>query len=302
MHELNSDVQTDCIPSKGAAMPKESNATVNVKVLKGKETKNEQTVSTQQMIDELRTELKQILSAVLEARPRPPAERQRGRGCQKCRDEGAGENCSHCFKCGQDGHFSHGCRAGKQARTAGAGSTVVQNRESHSKQRQVSFFPPETVHKDTEAAANTIQYLPSKHQSQLVGLVGRRCIVNCHMVDHPVKVLWDTGAQSCIINDSWHQRHLPHTVIRPIAELLENDTLTVLTVLAANDTPIPYIDWIEVSFQLDDERDKLQIPILVSGDPAVASDAIVGYIIIEAVINGEERQTQRKNKNIWPTK
>lgn len=115
------------------------------------------------------------------------------------------------------------------------------------------------MHQNVAAAANTVQYLPSKHQSQLVGLVGKRCIVSCYMDNQPVKVLWDTGAQSCIINESWRQQHLPHTVIRPIAELLEDDTLTIL---AANDTPIPYVGWIEVSFQLNNDKNKLQVPIL----------------------------------------
>lgn len=106
-----------------------------------------------------------------------------------------------------------------------------------------------------------------------------------------------TGAQSCIINESWRQQHLPHTVIRPIAELLEDDTLTIL---AANDMLIPYVGWIEVSFQLNNDKNKLQVPILVSSDPAVASDPINGYNIIEAVINkeaktrGEQRQLAHK--------
>lgn len=135
--------------------------------------------------------------------------------------------------------------AGKQSRTAGEGPPVVQDRESQVQQRPVGLSLPETVHQDIATAVNTVQYLPSKHQSQLVGLIGKRCIVNCYMDSHSVKVLWDTGAQSCIINVSWRQQYLPHTVIRPIAELLEHDTLTVL---AANDTPIPYVGWIEVSF------------------------------------------------------
>lgn len=36
-------------------------------------------------------------------------------------------------------------------------------------------------------------------------------------------------------------------VVRPVPELLDNDKLAVF---AANDTPIPYIGWIEVSFRL----------------------------------------------------
>lgn len=109
------------------------------------------------------------------------------------------------------------------------------------------------------------------------------------MDNHLVKVLWDTGAQSCIINESWCQQHLPHTVIWPIVELQEDDTLTLL---AANGTPIPCVGWIEVSFRLDNDRKKLQIPILASSDPAVATDPIIGYNVIEAVINMKEAKTR----------
>lgn len=105
------------------------------------------------------------------------------------------------------------------------------------------------------------------------------------MDNHPVKVLWDTGAQSSIVNDPWQLKHLPHSVMRPISQLLEEETLIVL---AANDTPIPYTGWIEVSFRLDSDHHRvsdLQVPMFVSSDRAVASDPIIGYIAVEAVIN-----------------
>jgi hypothetical protein len=104
---------------------------------------------------------------------------------------------------------------------------------------------------------------PPPVPTPLVSLVGNRCMVNCLMDNHPVKVLWDSGAQSSIVNEPWGLNHLPHAVIRPISELLGDETLTVL---AANDTPIPYIGWIEVRFRLDSDptmSSDLQVPILV---------------------------------------
>lgn len=77
----------------------------------------------------------------------------------------------------------------------------------------------------------------------------------------------------------------PHTVVRRISELLDNEPLTVFV---ANDMPIPYIDWIEVIFRLNRDSSptsELQVPILVSSDPAVASDPIIGYSVIEAIVN-----------------
>lgn len=80
--------------------------------------------------------------------------------------------------------------------------------------------------------------------------------------------------------------------------MLENETLTIL---AANDTPIPYIGWIEVSFRLGSDpvtTNDLQVPILVSSDPAVASDPIIGYNIIEAIINRGEGSTKGGRKQL----
>lgn len=150
------------------------------------------------------------------------------------------------------------------------------------------------MHSNT-TVVNTVQYQPPKHQSQLVELVGKRCIVSCYMDSYLVKVLWDTGAQSCIINGQWCQEHLPHTVIRPISELLEEDTLTIM---AANDTPIPYVGWIEVSFKLESDWNTLQVPVLVSSDPAVASDPIIGYNVIEAVVSQKKTKTKEERKQL----
>lgn len=114
VQELCSDVQAESASFKNTFKAKEPNTTVTVKAVKGKENKKEQAFSTQQMMEELRTEMKQMLSVVLEASHHPPLRRPRLKGYQKCRNEGAGDNCSHCFKCGQDGHFSRGCRAQRQ--------------------------------------------------------------------------------------------------------------------------------------------------------------------------------------------
>lgn len=112
-------------------------------------------------------------------------------------------------------------------------------------------------------------------------------MVNCYLDNHPTEALWDTGAQSSVINDHWRQQHLPHTTIRPIKELLGEENLTVH---AANNTPILYLGWIEVNFTLaggPHAVTELRIPLLVSSDPAVADDPIIGYNVIETVIQQE---------------
>lgn len=100
------------------------------------------------------------------------------------------------------------------------------------------------------------------------------------------------------MNEPWQQTHLPHTVIHPISELLKEETLAVLP---ANDTPIPYIGWTEVSFRLDSDPQRtsnLQVPILVSSDPAVASDPIIGYNVIGAIVNRNEGKMKDGRKQL----
>lgn len=109
VQELQTEIQTDTAPTQGAFKPKESNTTVTVKTVKGKETKPDN-MNTQQIMEELRTEIKQMFQTVRETSLRPPGLKQRLGGCRKCREERVGENCSQCFNCGQEGHLSRGCR------------------------------------------------------------------------------------------------------------------------------------------------------------------------------------------------
>ncbi|KAL0152786.1 hypothetical protein M9458_052509 [Cirrhinus mrigala] len=265
VQELHSDSQAKPTSSQSPSKPKESNQAAAIKTLKGNEPKLD-TLNAQQILEELRREMKQMFLAVMEANPCPPAQKQRD-------------------------------HVGKRAGTTEAGPAVVQEQVPRSERP-----PPNpalqliTALKETAAGApsavNVINYIPPQHQPQLVSLVGSRYIVDCVMDNCPMKALWDTGAQSSIVNDPWRLNHLPLTVIRPISELLEDETLTVL---AANDTHIPYIGWIEVSFRLGSDpttTNNLQVPILMSSDPAVASDPIIGYNVIEAIMNVDEGKTK----------
>lgn len=110
VQELQADTQVKSTPAQSPSKLKESNSTAAIKTVKGNDTKPD-SMNVHQMMEELRKEMKQMFLAVMEASPRPPEQKQRAKGCKKCRDEGIGESCSHCFKCGQEGHFSRGCRA-----------------------------------------------------------------------------------------------------------------------------------------------------------------------------------------------
>lgn len=120
IQEIQSEVQTDSAPAQSPPKTKEPNSTAAVRTVRGKETKQE-SINTQQIMEELRTEMRQMFLAAMETSHRPLGPRRRERGCQKCREEKVGETCSHCFKCGLEGHFSRGCRGQRSMSGNGQG-------------------------------------------------------------------------------------------------------------------------------------------------------------------------------------
>ena len=73
-------------------------------------------------------ELKATVALLQEQLTRSEGNRQRWnarpkRGCRACQDQGQGESCQHCFRCGSAEHFARGCRA---ARPTGNGPQVTQ--------------------------------------------------------------------------------------------------------------------------------------------------------------------------------
>lgn len=132
-----------------------------------------------------------------------------------------------------------------------------------------------------------VNYIKLHRKTKLVSLIGKQCLVNCRIDGVPVEALWDSGAQAPVINEAWRAENLPHTILRPIQELLGPE---ILTGLAANQTEIPFSGWVEVEFKLcnkEVETEALAVSILVSDDPGVAERPIIGYNVIEEVVKAQ---------------
>lgn len=130
--------------------------------------------------------------------------------------------------------------------------------------------------------------------AKLLNLIGRKCLVQCLLEGVPVEVLWDTGAQASVINEEWRKANIPHRAVRPLHELLDSCTLVGL---AVNQTEIPFSGWIEAEFNLGKDSSttsSLLVPILVSTDPQVAEQPIIGFNVIEAVLSqNRDHQTEK---------
>ncbi|TWW57317.1 Retrovirus-related Pol polyprotein from transposon 297 [Takifugu flavidus] len=143
-------------------------------------------------------------------------------------------------------------------------------------------------------SATYASHLSLHRQAKLKALIGKKCIVNCFFDGVATTALWDTGSQVTIINESWRRSCLSHTTLRSMDELLEeNETLVGR---AANQTPIPFAGWVELTFELGSNRGprpELHVPVLVSNEPGVAEPPIIGYNVIELIVkNGMEQHPE----------
>ena len=107
-----------------------------------------------------------------------------------------------------------------------------------------------------------VHLTPHQH-SKLTKLVGRRYIASCLLEGKKVDVLWDTGAQVCIISKSWKDAYLPDVPVRDISESLGERELDLQV---ANGTAFLYDSSTEVEIQLLGEygqSEPITVPVLV---------------------------------------
>ncbi|KAL1276336.1 hypothetical protein QQF64_035959 [Cirrhinus molitorella] len=99
------------------------------------------------------------------------------------------------------------------------------------------------------------------------------------------------------MNEKWRKEHLPNTTLHSLEEILGPGSLTSR---AVNQTVIPFKSWIEVKFKLGTDKAtplELEVSVLVSADDGVAEEPIIGYNVIEYLLNsGVEQPTSVTTK------
>ena len=112
-------------------------------------------------------------------------------------------------------------------------------------------------------------------------------MLNCLLNDKEVMALWDTGSQISIVSSDFVKQQYPSLQPRKLEEILG----TSIELRAANNSPIPYRGFVELTFELAASRDgdktfRLNVPFLVS-DCHIANP-IIGYNVIEEVIKSAQ--------------
>lgn len=135
--------------------------------------------------------------------------------------------------------------------------------------------------------------------SLVTSLVGRQCLVECHLHGQRFQALWDTGSQVCVIDEVWKQEYLPEVPLRDVSDILEAPN--TLNLVAANDINIPYIGYVEVTFKLSSQASheaELVIPMLVARGQNL-SHPLIGFNVIEQIVNAiEQAQPNTVNNKI----
>lgn len=259
------------------------------------------------IIKQLKGEISEIKGAIQTSKRSSPQSRpNRKRGCMDCQERNLGEQCDHCFKCGQSGHLSKGCRARRKP--------TESNKQIDMSASMVSAFPVPQVpepkqceqqNKVHDLITDSIQYLEAKmaannrenttavsvnllspkRKSQLLNLIGKQHMINCRLNGIETRALWDTGSQVCLINEKWRKQNIPYAAVRSLSEILGSGTVEGR---AVNQTPIPFKGWAEVKFELPATEAaplELLVPVLVTDEEGAANEPIIGFNVIEHLLD-----------------
>lgn len=260
-------------------------------------------------IKQLKSEMQDIRRLVNDSHlPLSKSRPSRRRGCKHCQDNNRGEFCDHCFKCGQSGHLSRGCRfvkntsdkPGEADMSVSSVTSVpatgddkresVQTENGHKLTTDITHHSEpkcmEAVrHASSEWNENvSVNLLSPSQRDKLLNLIGQKCTISCLLDGVETRALWDTGSQVCLISEKWRKQNLPDVTIRSLTEIIGPG---ILDGRAVNKTPIPFIGWVEVKFKLPSVSQtqlELWVPVLVAEEDAVGEEPIIGYNVIEYLL------------------
>lgn len=118
--------------------------------------------------------------------------------------------------------------------------------------------------------------------NRVAKLIGKRCMLTCHLNGVQTDMLLDSGAQVTILEKSWLERHLPDAKIQSLKDLLPDDPLRVT---AANGTDVPFEGWTEILVEIKSAEHgqvAINVPMLVS--QSCVSGLLLGFNVIEEII------------------
>ena len=130
---------------------------------------------------------------------------------------------------------------------------------------------------DLDKLRGKVCELTPKSRRKLVDLVGDRCVMGLHVGGREHEVLWDTGAQVSLVNESWLASEFPNKSVRSIRELFARP----LEIHSASGNDVGVKGWVDLSVGVEG-GEMLNVPFLVT--PVQMERPIVGYNVIAQLL------------------
>lgn len=186
------------------------------------------------------------------------------RRCQKCQQSNPDEKCSHCYKCGSAEHWASGCRK----KNVSASTSKIEVHQPAINLEKADLF--------------SLGVPLTGKQRQAARVVGKRCLVRASLAGVSTTILWDIGSQASTVGADWKEKYLPDVKVKPVNELLEDQSLELS---AANGTNIPYRGWIDIEVTLSKDAvagmsDKPVMVLVLVADHDMERP-IIGFNVIE---------------------
>ena len=116
--------------------------------------------------------------------------------------------------------------------------------------------------------------MTSREHAKVVGLVGKRCLVQLRWNGHHVQVLWGTEAQVSLASKRCLSEDFPELPIRSIASLLNKGT--ELDLQATGGTSVPYEGSVELDCGLETTDTNSRVGMLMLITREILVQPIIG--------------------------
>lgn len=140
--------------------------------------------------------------------------------------------------------------------------------------------------------SNSENELTPKSKNKLVKLIGEKCTVTFEVEGQREALLWDTGAQVCLVGQKWLDEHFPGKKIRPISDLVDEK----LRVKSASGDDIQFRGYVELEICPPNSSTTTGVPFLVTASEL--RTPILGYNVISHWLNDQNFPSVFSNSKV----
>ena len=133
-----------------------------------------------------------------------------------------------------------------------------------------------------ESIKGQVYELSPKTKSKICKLIGDKCLVKVVMNQVQEQVLWDTGAQVSLVDESWVRANNFEQHVRPLHELFDQK----LVIKSVSGDELVHVGWIDINVSINFDRQGVNVPFLVTR--LELDKPILGFNVIKEFLQDPE--------------